>query len=46
MLVGDPGLDVQMSLRSVSVPYPLSTSVALVGFGRKDFGGGHSGSDA
>lgn len=45
MLVGDPGLEVYMSLRSVSVPYPLSTSAALSGCARKDFGGGHSGSD-
>ncbi len=45
MLVGDPGLEGYMSLRSVSVPYPLSTSAAFLGFGRKDFGG-HNGSDA
>ena len=42
--IGDPGYDEYISVRSVSVPYPLSTSMPLNFLGRCDFGGGQIGS--
>ena len=40
MLLGESGEPGYLSLRSESVPYPLSASIVLVDLGRSDFGGG------
>lgn len=42
MLLGESGEPGYFSLRSESVPYPLSASIALSDLGRSDFGG-HTG---
>ena len=39
MLLNESGEPGYLSLRSESVPYPLSASIALVGLGRSDLGG-------
>ena len=39
MLLGDSGEPGYFSLRSESVPYPLSTSIVLADLGSADFGG-------